>query len=120
MRRPLQRIQERRPSADSGGSQHNKSNRGEVDPKKAQGWARAAPSPSAIRIARHTLSADAGIATSVTPSGASASTIAFITVGVAATVPPSPTPLMPSGLDKLGTGLKAIAIAGKLSARGML
>ena len=71
------------------------------------------------RIARHTCSGLAGIATSATPSGASASRIAFITVGVAATVPPSPTPLMPSGLDKLGTGLKSTAIAGKLSARGM-
>ena len=34
----------------------------------------------------------AGIGTSVTPSGASASRIAFITVGVLATVLPSPTP----------------------------
>jgi hypothetical protein len=32
------------------------------------------------------------IGTSVTPSGAVASRVAFITVGVAATVPPSPTP----------------------------
>src|SRR5207302_1122914 len=75
--------------------------------------------PVAIRIARHTLSAVAGMATSVTPSGASASTIAFITVGVAATVPPSPTPLMPSGLDLLGTGLKSTAMSGIVSARGI-
>jgi hypothetical protein len=51
-------------------------------------------------------SAVAGIGTSVTPSGASASRIAFITVGVLATVLPSPTPLAPSGLVVLGTGLK--------------
>ena len=51
----------------------------------------------------------AGIGTSVTPSGASASRIAFITVGVLATVPPSPTPLAPSGFVVLGTGLKSIA-----------
>jgi hypothetical protein len=44
-------------------------------------------------MAHHTRSGVAGIATSATPSGASASRIAFITVGVAATVPPSPTPL---------------------------
>jgi hypothetical protein len=47
----------------------------------------------------------AGIGTSVTPSGASASRIAFITVGVEATVTPSPTPLAPRGFVVLGTGL---------------
>ena len=49
----------------------------------------------------------AGIATSVTPSGARASRIAFITAGVLATAPPSPAPLAPSGLVVLGTGLKS-------------
>ena len=52
-------------------------------------------------------SAVAGIGISPTPSGASASMIAFITVGVAATVPPSPTPFTPIGFDLLGTGLKS-------------
>ena len=47
----------------------------------------------------------AGMAKSVTPSGASASRIAFMTVGGEATVPPSPTPLAPSGFVVLGTGL---------------
>ncbi len=61
----------------------------------------------------------AGIGTSVTPSGASASRIAFITVGVEATVPPSPTPLAPSGFVVLGTGLKSTVIVGTVSARGM-
>src|SRR5437762_2099184 len=43
----------------------------------------------------------AGIGTSVTPSEARASRIAFITVGVEARVPPSPTPLAPNGLVEL-------------------
>src|SRR5216683_6997381 len=73
----------------------------------------------ALWIACHTRSGVAGIGTSWTPSGASASRMAFITVGVAATVPPSPTPLIPSGLDLLGTGLKSTVIAGSVSARGM-
>ena len=60
-----------------------------------------------------------GIGTSVTPSGASASRIAFMTVGVLATVPPSPTPLAPYGLVGLGTGLKSTVNAGNVSARGM-
>ena len=49
----------------------------------------------------------------------SASRIAFMTVGVEATVPPSPTPLAPNGFVELGTGLKSIVIAGIVSARGM-
>jgi hypothetical protein len=61
---------------------------------------------------------EAGIGMSVTPSGASASTIAFMTVGVEATVPPSPTPLAPRGLVGLGTGLKSMLMAGNVSARG--
>ncbi len=59
------------------------------------------------------------MARSVTPSGARASRIAFITVGVLATVPPSPTPLTPSRFVVLGTGLKSTLIAGIVSARGM-
>ena len=61
----------------------------------------------------------AGIGKSVTPSRARASRIAFITVGVAAIVPPSPTPLTPSGFVVLGTGLKSARIAGSKSARGI-
>jgi hypothetical protein len=56
---------------------------------------------------------------SVTPSGAGASRSAFMTVGVAATVPPSLTPLAPNRFVVLGTGLKSIVIAGSVSARGM-
>ena len=56
-------------------------------------------------MARQMRSGVAGIGTSVTPSGARASRIAFITVGVEATVPPSPTPLAPNGFVVLGTGL---------------
>src|SRR5215471_5374842 len=58
-----------------------------------------------------------GQGTSVTPSGESASRIAFMTVGVAATVPPSPTPLAPNGLVGLGTGLKSTRIAVAVAAR---
>jgi hypothetical protein len=53
-------------------------------------------------MARQMRSGVAGIVTSVTPSGARASRIAFITVGVEATVPPSPTPLAPNGCVVLG------------------
>jgi hypothetical protein len=56
---------------------------------------------------------------SVKPTGARASRIAFITVGVEATVPPSPTPLTPSGFVVPGTGLKSMVIGGIMSARGM-
>jgi len=45
--------------------------------------------------------------------------MAFMTVGVPATAPPSPTPLAPSGLVGLGTGLKSTVNRGKVSARGM-
>src|ERR1700751_6087366 len=70
-------------------------------------------------IARQMRSGVAGIGMSVTPSGARASRIAFMTVGVLATVPPSPTPLAPNGLVGLGTGLKSTATRGTVSARGM-
>lgn len=72
-----------------------------------------------LSIACQMRSGVAGIDTSVTPSGESASRIAFMTVGVEATVPPSPTPLAPNGFVVLGTGLKSIVIAGTVSARGM-
>jgi hypothetical protein len=51
---------------------------------------------------------------------ASASEIAFITVGVPATAAlPSSTPLAPSGLAGLGTGMKSTVNGGKVSAPGM-
>src|SRR5207302_10039922 len=74
------------------------------------------PSP---RIARQMRSGVAGIGTSVTPSGARASRMAFTTVGVEATVPPSPTPLAPNGFVVLGTGLKSTVTGGNVSARGI-
>jgi hypothetical protein len=67
--------------------------------------------PDALGRGRHRDIADA--------ERARASRMAFITVGVPATVPPSPTPLAPSGLVGLGTGLKSIAKGGKMSARGI-
>jgi hypothetical protein len=70
-------------------------------------------------IARQRRSGVADIGTSVTPSGARAWSIAFITVGVLATVPPSPTPLAQRGFVVLGTGLKSILIGGIMSARGV-
>src|SRR5689334_1435112 len=56
----------------------------------------------------------AGIGKSVIPSGARASRIAFITVGVEATVPPSPTPLAPNGFVVLETGLKSTLTSGNV------
>ena len=52
-------------------------------------------------IACHTRCGVAGICRLRTPSGQSASMIAFMTVGVEPTVPDSPTPLTPSGLPKV-------------------
>jgi hypothetical protein len=49
-------------------------------------------------IARHTWPLVAGMARSRTPSGASASTTAFMTAAGAPIVPASPQPLAPSGL----------------------
>ena len=49
-------------------------------------------------IARHTWPLVAGMARSRTPSGASASTSAFMTAAGAPIVPASPQPLAPSGL----------------------
>jgi len=64
--------------------------------------------PDALRGGRHWHVGDAERAERV-----------FMTVGVAAIVPPSPTPLTPSGLVVLGTGLKSAPIAGSMSARGV-
>ncbi len=73
----------------------------------------------AARIALHTRGLVAGMSSSVTPSGASAFTIASITAGNAPTVPASPAPLAPSGLVFVGTGLLSIAMAHIVSARGI-
>ena len=70
-------------------------------------------------MARHTFIAVAGISTSVTPSGASASMMAFITTGMAPTVPASPAPLAPSGLYLVGTGLLFTSMYGTICACGM-
>ena len=64
------------------------------------------PRPGRVRsaawMADHTCWGEAGMATSVTPSGARASTTALITAGAAPMVPASPMPLTPSGLVGLG------------------
>src|SRR3954470_1274942 len=73
----------------------------------------------AASIARQTLSDVAGIKTSFTPSGASASITAFITTGMAPTVPASPAPLAPSGLYLVGTGLLFTSMFGIIWACGM-
>ena len=55
---------------------------------------RARHPPARPRNARQIRSDLAGIGTSAMPSEANASSIAFITAGVLATVPPSPTPFI--------------------------
>ena len=54
--------------------------------------------PVASSMARRTFFGEAGMVTSVTPIGRSASTTAFITAGVEVMVPASPMPFTPSGL----------------------
>src|SRR5438309_4136891 len=61
----------------------------------------------------------AGIATSLTPNGSSASTMAFMTAGVEAIVPASPTPLVPSGLTGLGVTVAASSYEGRSDAVGI-
>src|SRR5581483_8961552 len=71
-------------------------------------------------IARQTRCGVAGICRRRTPTGQSASMIAFMTVGVEPTVPDSPTPLTPSGLPFAGTESSSVLEkVGKVSARGM-
>ena len=70
-------------------------------------------------MARHTRSADAGMSSVRTPSGASASITALITTGNAPTVPASPAPFAPSGLSFVGTGLLSTCMSGMSSARGI-
>src|SRR5476651_718210 len=75
--------------------------------------------PLAFSMARQTFCAVAGISTSLTPSGANASITAFITAGIAPTVPASPAPLAPSGLYLVGTGFDFTSMLHIVSARGM-
>jgi hypothetical protein len=56
----------------------------------------------AARMASQTCCGDAGMVTSRTPMGASASTTAFMTAGVDAIAPASPMPLTPIGFVGLG------------------
>ena len=68
----------------------------------------------------HTRCGVAGMRMLRTPTGHSASMIAFITVGVEPTVPDSPTPLAPSGLVLAGTVSSSWLLkVGKVSARGI-
>src|SRR5256885_7123496 len=61
----------------------------------------------------------AGIATSLTPKGSSASTMAFITAGVEAIVPASPMPLVPNGFTGLGVTVAASSNDGRSEAVGI-
>src|SRR5207245_11447546 len=70
-------------------------------------------------IARHTRSGVAGMSSWVMPSGASASSTAFIAAGRAPTEPASPAPLTPSGLVLAGTSWLATANDGRSVARGI-
>ena len=69
-------------------------------------------------IAAQTRSGVAGMSMSVTPRGASASTTAFITAGVAAIVPASPMPFTPSGFDGLGVTVWSSSMLGTSAADG--
>src|SRR6266498_5127569 len=72
----------------------------------------------ASSIARQTRSGVAGMSTSVTPKGASASTTAFITAAVEAIVPVSPTPFTPSGFVVLGVSVRPSSNDGSSAADG--
>ena len=71
-------------------------------------------------MAAHTRIGDAGMATSVTPSGRSASTIALMTAGVDPIVPASPMPFTPSGLVGLGVTVWSMTMAGTSAAAGTM
>src|SRR5207249_8528009 len=69
-------------------------------------------------IAFHTRSDVSGIASMWSmPSGASASTTAFTTVGVAAMVPVSPAPLMPKGFTGVGVTVRSEEHTSELQSR---
>ena len=68
----------------------------------------------------HTRSALSGIASMWSmPSGASASTTALTTAGVAAMVPVSPAPLTPSGFTGVGVTVRSVSYIGSMSALGI-
>src|SRR4051812_32618075 len=69
-------------------------------------------------ISCHTFSGVAGMLTSLTPNGASASTIAFMRAGVEAIVPASPIPFVPSGLTGLGVMVASSSNDGRSGAVG--
>ena len=71
------------------------------------------------RSPRHTRSGVAGMSRSPTPSGASASTTAFMIAAGAPIAPASPQPLTPSGLCVHSVVWVATSKDGRLSARGM-
>ena len=73
---------------------------------------------AALLVARQMRSGVAGPAKLVTPSGANASRMAFVTAGKAPTAPASPQPLTPSGLVLQRVPLKPRSKDGKSSARG--
>ncbi len=69
-------------------------------------------------MASHTCCGDAGIRTSWTPIGRSASTTALMTAGVEAMVPASPTPLTPSGLVVAGVSVRSVTKSDRSGAAG--
>src|SRR5262249_16789206 len=79
---------------------------------------RARPPLLACWIASQTRCGDAGMSRSVIPSGASASTTAFMTAGVDAIVPASPTPFTPMGFVGLGVTVDAVSMPGISAADG--
>src|SRR6516162_9739742 len=74
--------------------------------------------PLAALMASHTRWGEAGMATSVTPRCERASTIAFMTAGVAAIVPASPIPLTPRGFVGLGVTVRSVTMLGNSAADG--
>ena len=76
------------------------------------------PSCPMPRIACQTRSGVAGMSRSRTPKGARASITAFMTAGVAAMVPVSPTPFTPIGLVGLGVTVRPTSMLGTSAAEG--
>jgi len=72
-----------------------------------------------LAMASHTRSEVAGMSISTMPSGANASTTAFMIAAGAPMVPASPQPLAPSGLCVQSVVLVSSLNGRKLSARGM-
>ena len=70
-------------------------------------------------IACHTRNGVAGIVSSVTPSGRSASITAFVMAGLAAIVPASPMPLTPSELTGYAVSVRSVSKLGISAAVGI-